>query len=67
MRILGARHRRYRHRRHGFAHYYGGWWYASPWWLSAYSDYDYWSDVCGSRWGYGTRRYYSCMAYYGFY
>lgn len=67
MLVLGAHHRRYRHRRHGYAYYYGGWWYASPWWLESYSDYDYWSDVCASRWGYYTRGYYSCMAYYGFY
>lgn len=29
------RHRyghRYRHRRHGYGYYYGGWWYARPWW-----------------------------------
>jgi hypothetical protein len=67
MQILGAHHRRHRHRRHGYAYYYGGWWYASPWWLESYSDYDYWSDVCASRWGYYTPGYYSCMAYYGFY
>ena len=67
MQVIGAHHHRYRHRRRGYAYYYGGWWYASPWWLSAYSDYDYWSDVCASRWGYGTDRYHSCMAFYGFY
>ena len=67
MQVLGVHHHRYRHRRHGYAYYYGGWWYASPWWLSAYSDYDYWSDVCASRWGYGTDRYNSCMNFYGFY
>ena len=27
------RHRHYRHRRRGYTHYYGGWWYASPWWV----------------------------------
>ena len=63
----GKHHRRHRHRQRGYAYYYGGWWYASPWWLGSYSDYDYWSDVCASRWGYGTPGYYSCMAYYGFY
>ncbi len=29
------RHRdgnRYSHRRHGYTHHYGGYWYASPWW-----------------------------------
>ena len=67
MQILGAHHPRHRHRQRGYAYYYGGWWYASPWWLESYSDYDYWSDVCGSRWGYYTPGYYSCMAYYGFY
>jgi hypothetical protein len=65
--VLGAHHQRYRYRRQGYTHFYGGWWYASPWWLESYSDYDYWSSVCADRWGYGTRRYYSCMAYYGFY
>jgi hypothetical protein len=67
MQVLGAHHRRYRHRRRGYTYFYGGWWYASPWWLSSYIDYDYWSDVCASRWGYYTPGYYSCMAYYGFY
>lgn len=65
--VSGAHHRRYRHRRHGYAYYHVGWWYASPWWLGTYNDYDYWSDVCASRWGYGTSRYFRCMAYYGFY
>jgi hypothetical protein len=65
MQVVGAHHRRYRHRRHGYTYNYGGWWYASPWWL--YSDYYYWSEVCASRWGYYTPGYYSCMAYYGFY
>src|SRR5262245_56606712 len=23
---------RYRYRRAGYGHYYGGWWYARPWW-----------------------------------
>ncbi len=64
---LGAHHRRYHHRRRGYAYYYGGWWYAFPWWLESYSDYDYWSSVCASQWGYYTPGYYSCMAYYGFY
>ncbi|MGI9481637.1 MAG: BA14K family protein [Hyphomicrobiales bacterium] len=25
--------RRYRHKQRGFRHFYGGFWYASPWWL----------------------------------
>lgn len=24
--------KRYRHRRDGYAHYYGGWWYPRPYW-----------------------------------
>ena len=66
--LSGKYHKRYRHRRHGYAYYYGGWWYAFPWWLERnYNDYDYWSSVCAYRWGYYTSRYYRCMAYYGFY
>ena len=26
------RHRHYGHRRPGFTFYFGGWWYAQPWW-----------------------------------
>jgi len=29
----GRRHRRFRHRRSGYGHHYGGYWYATPWWL----------------------------------
>ena len=67
MKTFGSHHHRYRHRRRGYTYYLGGWWYAFPWWEESYSDYDYWSDICSSRWGFGTRRYYRCMAYYGFY
>ena len=66
-RLSGKHHRRYRHRRGGYLYNHGGWWYAFPWWLSDDSGYDYWSNVCASRSGYGTPEYYSCMAYYGFY
>lgn len=66
-RLSGKHHRRYRHRRGGYLYNHGGWWYAFPWWLSGDSGYDYWSNVCASRSGYGTPEYYSCMAYYGFY
>jgi hypothetical protein len=65
--LSGKHHRRHRHRQHGYTYYYSGWWYASPWWLETYGDYDYWSGICAYRWGYGTGRYYWCMAYYGFY
>jgi hypothetical protein len=63
----GTHYRRHRHRRRGYVYYHGGWWYAFPWWIGDYSDYDYWSDVCASRWGYDTYGYYRCMRYHGFY
>lgn len=58
---------RYRFRHGRFHYFHLGWWYASPWWIGGYSYYDYWSDVCSSRWGYRTYRYYRCMRYHGFY
>jgi hypothetical protein len=27
------RHRHFRRRRPGYGYYYGGWWYARPWWM----------------------------------
>lgn len=64
----GTHHRRYRHRRQGYGHYYGGWWYALPWRLSEpnYEGYcEYWSDRCALQWGYRTREYYGCMRHQG--
>ena len=66
----GANYPRYRHRRRGYAYYYGGWWYAYPWWTEngPYyygGDCGYLSNVCASQWGYDTDGYYSCMSYYG--
>lgn len=65
----GAHYPRHRHRGRGFVYYYGGWWYAYPWWDSYYGAYysddcTYWDRQCAWRWGYGTRRYYRCMRYH---
>ncbi len=62
----GAHYRRYRHRRHGYAYYRGGWWYAFPWWLGSEPYYeggycDNWANRCAYRYGYGTWSYYRCM------
>ena len=67
MQDQGKHHRRHRRRQRGFTYFYAGWWYAYPWWEESYSDYGYWSRVCAYRWGYRTRGWYRCMAYYGFY
>jgi hypothetical protein len=64
--FVGSHFHRFRFRHGRFRYYHLGWWYALPWWIGSYSDYDYWSNVCASRWGYGTYRYRRCMAYYGF-
>ena len=32
--------KRYKHRRSGFTHYYGGYWYALPFWLYGYDYYE---------------------------
>ena len=66
----GAHYPRYRHRRRGYGYYYGGWWYASPWWT--YGGYygescTYWADECASQWGWNTESYYACLRYYGCY
>ena len=66
----GAHYPRYRYRHRGYPYYYGGWWYAYPWWIDNgpyYNggDCDYWSNVCASQWGYGSDDYYGCMSYYG--
>lgn len=68
----GAHYPRHRHRGRGFIYYYGGWWYAYPWWDSYYGSYynddcSYWDRQCARQWGYGTRRYYQCMRYQGCY
>jgi hypothetical protein len=73
----GAAYPRHRFRRQGFAHYYGGWWYAFPWWLGAASYYydvpvaggqcEIWHRECVASWGYGNADYYGCMRYHGCY
>ena len=70
--LSGANYPRYRHRHRGYPYYYGGWWYAYPWWIESGpyyygDDCEYWSNVCASQWGYDTGGYYSCMSYYGCY
>ena len=42
---------RYRHKRHGYSYYYGGYWYATPWWTFPiqepyYNDEDAHVDWC---------------------
>ena len=71
-RVSGAHYPRYRQRQHGFHHYHRGWWYAFPWWIASEPYYyggscEYRSNICASRWGYGTRRYHRCMRYQGCY
>ena len=69
-RVSGAHYPRYRHRHRGFHHYHRGWWYAFPWWILSGpygGSCEYWSDVCATRWGYGTRGYHSCLRYHGCY
>lgn len=67
----GSHYPRHRHRGRGFVYYYGGWWYAYPWWNSYYGSYyddcSYWDRRCAWRWGYGTRKYYGCMRYHNCY
>ena len=65
----GANYPRYRHRHRGYGYYYGGWWYAYPWWTETGpyyygGDCDYWSNVCASQYGYDSDAYYSCMSNY---
>ena len=67
---LGAHYPRHRHRQRGFAYFYGGWWYASPWWDDYYpagASCEYAQSVCAVSSGYQTESYYICMADYGCY
>lgn len=67
---------RYRDRRPGFNYYFGGYYYAVPWWSfgiviapparPALSDRClYWHDRCVANWGYNNPDYYGCMRYHG--
>jgi len=67
---LGEHHPRHRHRQRGFAYFYGGWWYAYPWWAEYYpsgASCEYAQSVCAVDWGYQTENYYLCMRDYGCY
>lgn len=66
----GAHHPRHRHRQRGFTYFYGGWWYAYPWWEDNYYYGESCEDThrfCIAQWGYRTSNYYACMRYYGCY
>lgn len=54
---------RYRARRPGF-HFYGGWWYAFPWWLGVTDRCEYWHQQCVYNWGYSNPNYRGCMRYH---
>ena len=71
---------RYRHRRGVHRHYYGGYWYSTPWWVLAPTYYyappivrppvlagqcGYWHDLCVQNWGDRNANYYGCMRYQG--
>ena len=60
--------RRHRSRRRGHRHYYGGYWYAYPWWLHTvprrYGRCEYWQRQCRRNWGRG-RDYRGCMRHHG--
>ena len=68
----GAHYPRYRTRRPGFTNYYGGFWYAFPWWIGSAPYYyddrcEYWQRRCVAEWGFGNPDYYGCMRYHGCY
>jgi hypothetical protein len=70
LRRLGEHHPRHRYRQRGFAYFYGGWWYAYPWWEEYYpsgASCEYAQSVCAVDWGYQTENYYLCMRDYGCY